>query len=226
MNRRNAFTLVELLVSVSIIGTLIALLLPAVQSAREAARRAQCTNNLKQFGVAFHAYHGGFGSLPFGQYPSAHDASIWVKVLPQLEQSALYNSYNSNVLILGRENRTILGVTVGVFSCPSDPGATARDGDASFLIHNGYATPGEQFRMSFTSYVASFGTSDTLAHIHPDQRGFAHSDGVFPDVGTITFASIRDGLSQTMFASERATAYLQQLTAIDPTIATRYGWYF
>jgi prepilin-type processing-associated H-X9-DG protein len=80
--------------------------------------------------------------------------------------------------------------------------------------------------MNFTSYVANFGTTDTVAHILPDQRGFATADGVFSGVSPISYASVQDGLSNTIFFSERATAYLQALVSVDPTIFDRCGWYF
>ena len=103
-NRRSAFTLIELLVVIAIIAVLIALLLPAVQSAREAARRVQCVNNLKQIGLALHNYQSSTGGFPLGhtkvQVYSGNDYSTWVGwsahalMLPYLEQSAVYNSCN------------------------------------------------------------------------------------------------------------------------------------
>src|SRR5690606_3978149 len=92
---RGGFTLIELLVVIAIIGVLIALLLPAVQSAREAARRAQCTNNLKQLGLAMHSYHDVNNTLPANRVAGA--AAPYVAVLPFLEQASLYQSYNFDV---------------------------------------------------------------------------------------------------------------------------------
>src|SRR2546426_3924015 len=98
MNRRNAFTLIELLVVIAVIAILIALILPAVQMAREAARRIECRNHLKQFGLAMQNYHATHGLLPFGRVEcqdgteGAHNA--FGLLLPQLDQLALYNSIN------------------------------------------------------------------------------------------------------------------------------------
>ena len=105
--RRRAFTLIELLVVIAIIAVLIALLLPAVQAAREAARRSQCTNNLKQIGLAMHNYESANGSFPPGEKGCCW--GTWhVFILPFVEQSTLYNawnSYGSNVPSGGRRGR-------------------------------------------------------------------------------------------------------------------------
>ena len=90
--RRGGFTLIELLVTIAIIGTLIAILLPAVQSAREAARRATCTNNLKQYALALHAYHSTHSTFPMGI--TGVYWRLCALVLPYLEQQALYNQVN------------------------------------------------------------------------------------------------------------------------------------
>src|SRR3954447_1730384 len=112
---RAGFTLIELLVVIAIIAVLISLLLPAVQSAREAARRAQCTNNLKQLGLALANYESGMGSLPPGfslQYDPGgfySDAGChFVKILSYIEQGALFNAVNFNIDIYHSSNTTIL----------------------------------------------------------------------------------------------------------------------
>ena len=130
------FTLIELLVSISIISLLIALLLPAVQSARESARRAQCSNNLKQFGLALQNYHDAFGSLPPGRIKSYDprysgpkppctssivDKSLEVFALGFLEQTTVYNAINQSLAIIGGENSTVHAIAVSTFACPSDP---------------------------------------------------------------------------------------------------------
>ena len=129
--RSRGFTLIELLVVIAIIGILVALLVPAVQAAREAARRMQCTNNLKQIGVALHSYHDSQRSFPVGAFaphhvrPADQNAVSWrASILPQLEQSALYNAFNFSVP-LNSEESGAMGYTawmtnVNVWLCPSE----------------------------------------------------------------------------------------------------------
>ncbi len=132
-NVRPAFTLVELLVVIAIIGVLVALLLPAIQSAREAARRAQCTNQLKQLGLALHNYHDVHRTFPpsglhnrDGHGASATSSSwgpSWiVMTLPFLEQEALYSQYDFS-LTRARDgvNRTVVGVEIPSLRCPVAP---------------------------------------------------------------------------------------------------------
>ena len=128
--RRRGFTLVELLVVIAIIGILVALLLPAVQSAREAARRTQCSNNLKQIGVALHNYHDTHMSFPPGGLHHSGpgqggDSTSWrcswlLLLLPMLEQQALYNEYDFNIRARdGGPNVTVVGTYISTLICPS-----------------------------------------------------------------------------------------------------------
>src|SRR5262245_3923829 len=100
VSRHRGFTLIELLVVMAIIAILVALLLPAVQAVREAARRSQCANNLKQIGLALHNFEGGFGKLPPGGVWNVNGTnnkgSIYVYLLPYFEQQALYDAFNLN----------------------------------------------------------------------------------------------------------------------------------
>jgi prepilin-type N-terminal cleavage/methylation domain-containing protein/prepilin-type processing-associated H-X9-DG protein len=245
--RRWAFTLVELVVVIAIIGVLVALLLPAVQAAREAARRAQCANNLKQIGIALQNYDGAFGSMPPGRIliydprfagpnpPCTSpivDKSFLVMVLPQLEQSALYNAINQDLTILGRENRTVHAVTVGVFACPSDPDAAApHAADAGLMVGLGLAELGEPLPMAYTSYSGNFGS--VFVHAIPRMDTgckvpgmlLAQANGVFCDVTPIRLASVSDGLGNTLFVTEKSMSLLGHLGAVDAGLPKRFGWY-
>lgn len=121
--RKRGFTLIELLVVIAIIAILIALLLPAVQQAREAARRTQCRNNLKQFGLALHNYHDQFNVFPYGW---GLNQETWsTQILPQLDQAPLYNTLEwrnsglDNWATFVSPNKTACGIVLQVFRCPS-----------------------------------------------------------------------------------------------------------
>ncbi|WP_165247194.1 DUF1559 domain-containing protein [Paludisphaera soli] len=201
------FTLIELLVVIAIIAVLIALLLPAVQSAREAARRIQCTNNLKQIGLAVHNYGDVVGALPPGASGCCN--GTWQAfILPYMEQGALSNSYNfSNPRYVNLANTTVTSSFISAFLCPSNglqhkPVSTALGADATGKI-------------SAHNYVANFGATDlNQQDVALDSR-FAGAPFTFiapytnadhpasSNKGkTVTIATITDGTTNTMLASE------------------------
>src|SRR5215813_10142130 len=126
--RRPAFTLIELLVVIAIIAVLIALLLPAVQAAREAARRIQCTNNLKQIGLAVHNYHDSVGILPLGcavtfdraNNPYFQGWGITARILPYMEDQNKFNASNFSLANETPQNDTVMRISIATYMCPSD----------------------------------------------------------------------------------------------------------
>ncbi|WP_199193266.1 DUF1559 domain-containing protein [Blastopirellula marina] len=205
MNRRG-FTLVELLVVIAIIGMLIALLLPAVQQAREAARRMQCTNNLKQLGLAVHNYHDTFNSLPYPDVGITYDTGTkWVNswglaILPMIEQGALWDQLDTTVAngVSDQANQDIVNVQLTAYVCPSTPrsgvvqGIIEQEDDTSTFNTSMAAAPGDYF------LPRSF-RDNTMT---PSEVTAAFFDGSFSK--PVRFSSTTDGLSNTMFFFERA----------------------
>ncbi len=197
--RQTGFTLVELLVVITIIGILIALLLPAVQSAREAARRAQCTNNLKQVGLAMHLHHEQQGVFPVGHFWPESDIgnadgaeATWVTyILPYLEQSALYDQVDWN-LSFGHAtysptyaNKVVTSQVLPLLLCPS--GMKAKPWDATYARG---------------SYVANNGIGPMEDSDLADAPPARQVTGVFFINSMIRVADIRDGTTNTAMVSE------------------------
>ena len=222
-NGRRGFTLVELLVVIAIIGILIALLLPAVQAAREAARRAQCTNNLKQIALSLHNYHDVNKCFPPGMLPyvapqtAADRQAGWlVRILPYLEQGAAYDQMTFNgvdwTIQHGvQPNWQILDqLRVDALNCPSSSMSTDRADSSS----------GNNFRYQLVNYVGIGGTylrgSDLAAAPTPNWTGYAGGrttvNGVIVYVdGTrnpVAFKSIHDGSSNTFCVGEQSSPYI------------------
>ena len=182
------FTLIEVLVVIAIIGLLIALLLPAVQAAREAARRMQCANNLKQIGLALHGYHDGVGSLPWGEGPDNwNNWSALVMLLPYLEQGALFNALN-----------------FANYDWPGEPRLTSVNATAEFTTLNVLLCPSDLDRLSapqgHVNYCTNAGTDQNFAPKAQPSGLFAQAP--YCSV-TVRFQDITDGLSQTAALSER-----------------------
>src|SRR5262249_44000704 len=215
--RQSGFTLIELLVVIAIIAVLIALLLPAVQSAREAARRIQCTNNLKQYLLAIHNYNDAFSCLPFGKgdnyMPEVMNAPTYARwsthsqVLGFFEQMPLFNAINFNLPPetpfmdsnnMGfmpafedpnRENSTVSRIAISAFLCPSDPASTT-------------GPPGWNGANNYYGHEGSWlcdacqQTPSTIASGYLPQ-------GPLYNRSCVNLSGMTDGTSQTAFLSER-----------------------
>lgn len=225
------FTLVELLVVITIIGMLIALLLPAVQAARESARQMQCSNNLKQIGLALHSYHTALGKFP-PAYISAFDPNNvnvdygpgwgWTAMLlPYLEQQNLYNQIHFDKDIKDATNATPRATSLSGFLCPSDDGARTFMVDSLNDSTPDYSVPvtdtsGKPVVVGHSNYVGIFGnpeitpdpgflTTDIDPVTHQDRRGPAHR-GMFCRNAPVCIADVKDGTSNTLFVGERSSA--------------------
>jgi prepilin-type N-terminal cleavage/methylation domain-containing protein len=221
--RKRGFTLIELLVVIAIIAVLIALLLPAVQQAREAARRTQCKNHLKQFGLALHNYHDTFLMFPRSQLGGVTGSADWrghsahVMILPYIDQAPLYNSYNMNVWAWWDNSKGPHMVNAGLagmqkvppFRCPSD----------------GTNLPG----FPGTNYVVCEGANagmfnDGVSGGTTPQK----QNGIFNIQVPVAIAAINDGTSNVIMASEQILsgggAKTELVVSLRQAVAIPSGW--
>ncbi|MEM1228834.1 MAG: DUF1559 domain-containing protein [Planctomycetota bacterium] len=176
-----AFTLIELLVVIAIVGILVAMLLPAVQAVREAARKTSCKNNLHQIGIALHAYHNVHRSLPTGciewrawNSPPTHRQFAWsAMMLPFIEQQSIHDQIDWSLPFDAPENQSAAETTVGTYICPSE---------TTDSITKGHMT-----------YGGIYG--ERILHSAPD-------DGLFLYERSIRFRDITDGLTNTLAVAE------------------------
>jgi prepilin-type N-terminal cleavage/methylation domain-containing protein len=230
--RYRGFTLIELLVVIAIIGVLVALLLPAVQQAREAARRAQCKNNLKQLGLALHNYHDTSNTLPPGWISgntslTATGCRGWgwgTMILPNLDQGPLYQTLNSlagqnlvgtalgfNAFLPTFAMPNVLQTPLTMFRCPSDSGTATVAISSSTPLSNGYTItstpPAVTTLFGRSNYAGVMGSRLMIGPpptIPTSTNGFAN--GAFSQNSKQKFRSFIDGLSNSFLVGERRTA--------------------
>lgn len=225
--KNSAFTLVELLVVVAIIGVLVGLLLPAVQAARESGRRTACANNLRQLGLALHHFHDHAGAFPSGWSGAAstaagdeHDQPGWgwgSRLLPQLEAGPIHDRINFKVPLFDPEGsdpqRSVRETIIATFVCPSDlPGPTESRGVFDVGQEDGHSEDGHDHaphpvdggelatlcRAAKANYVGMFGWERSL------DDDPAAGDGVFFRNSRIALKHVSDGTSKTILLGERS----------------------
>jgi prepilin-type N-terminal cleavage/methylation domain-containing protein len=228
---RRGFTLIELLVVIAIIAVLIALLLPAVQQAREAARRSQCKNNLKQLGLALHNYHDTFNCIPFtsssnwlpganGNAP-AGTAHTWNEfVLPYVDQAPLYNQINFSVDNVNTNpspnGNILLNIQLSFQQCPSNPYANQMKNLGGWFDEWSGPTQGQYYAPCAGTVVPDGVTPDCAAIGSPAwcNSGVAWGGSTFPGMfngrgnGCVNFRDVTDGLSMTSMLGERRAELL------------------
>jgi prepilin-type N-terminal cleavage/methylation domain-containing protein len=223
---KSAFTLVELLVVIAIIGVLVALLLPAIQSARESGRRAQCMNNVKQVALGLINFHDAYGALPMntetaGYSSTAVDASWMTGILPFIEDKALVAQSNFSLPVGVQPNLTIAQTVIPTFRCPSDmsfPNGRLRTEDVTSACW-----PDNEWWMSIggaiTNYKAcagaNWGWGDFVVSQSPDTTnydGLDHGNGIIfrnwdGPLPPRNFKNVTDGLSHTFAVGEAVAAW-------------------
>jgi prepilin-type N-terminal cleavage/methylation domain-containing protein/prepilin-type processing-associated H-X9-DG protein len=215
--RRSGFTIIELLVVIAVMGILIALLLPAVQMAREAARRVQCVNNLKQLALGCQNYVAANNAFPpglaynFDPDPNINffcgDQVIFVSLLPEFGQQPLFNAFNFDRNASHPANYTIWGVGLNVFWCPSDP-------DITMTTEYVFYHPPQSVKVRYISYAGNSGWWNVEPWLYPGDEANAQRNaqvnGIFAPINKVrSVAEIRDGLGNTLLFCERAHGKLK-----------------
>lgn len=218
--RRGAFTLVELLVVIAIIGILVGLLLPAVQAAREAARRMQCSNNVKQIGLAMHNYESAYKTFPIawwmdipgGTNLAAANGNTWgFALLPFMEQGNLYNQFNQQFPAMNelgpiaQANVEVIKTPLQVYKCPSSPYST----DALYIGDASGAGVPVTWEAAGSDYIATTGVRGAFARIAysgnagGSRHGALQVAGLFGSNRKGKIGAMTDGTSNTFLVGER-----------------------
>jgi prepilin-type N-terminal cleavage/methylation domain-containing protein/prepilin-type processing-associated H-X9-DG protein len=243
---KRGFTLIELLVVIAIIAVLIALLLPAVQQAREAARRTQCKNNLKQMALAALNYESDNKCFPGGSYSGtaltscpnrwstySENFSSFVRMLPYFDQAPVYNSINFSECSSGPSNIAIAGVQLKALVCPSDTGNGSVQFPSARSSASGvspgwsfneqpalFPSPATNYQQAFTSYAGNAGTfTFGFTNLMPSVV-LTKFNGVVYNDSAVRIADITDGTSNTFLFGEHSKA---QLLLLDPAFAVSDG---
>jgi prepilin-type N-terminal cleavage/methylation domain-containing protein/prepilin-type processing-associated H-X9-DG protein len=219
--RRGGFTLIELLVVIAIIAVLIALLLPAVQSAREAARRIQCTNNVKQIGLGLHNYHSTHNTFPLGRSCTGAGAGnlpncgVWdgysahALLLGYMEQGNIYNTINFSLSSTQLANSTAVVTKINSFLCPSDANAGSGSFSGGWDIDNDFS--------NINSYAASMGTTYVS-----DENGQLNSGSGIPPSSTGLFSySFAYGIQSCADGTSNTVAFAEALVGAPPFAPVR-----
>lgn len=188
---RSAFTLIEILIVVAVIAVLMALMMPAIQATRESARRTQCSNNLKQIGVALHLYHDLNSMLPRGGWFPTTPAHSWCSaILPYLDQKGVYNQINVNVPYTDAANTTVGKIVLPIFLCPTAPKPT--------VLRRSVDVPSTPQEYARSCYAAVNGeqTLRSPSGTNDPERGAMMFES------NVSFTQITDGISQTILVGE------------------------
>jgi prepilin-type N-terminal cleavage/methylation domain-containing protein/prepilin-type processing-associated H-X9-DG protein len=221
-----AFTLVELLVVIAIIGVLVALLLPAIQAAREAARRSQCANNLKQLGLAVQLHHTAKKTFPTGRNKTDEQSVSWAYYcLPYIEQQAMYQAYRPSLAVYHKDNAAVFRSPVATFFCPSRRAPVA---DRDFDTNDGAATPPPDAdaagKAAGGDYAANSGEEPGYENANGDDYDPTETGPIFTR-SRINEKHVTDGLSNTFVIGEKFITDQLEEGATAPAPGTEHAFF-